>query len=746
MDLMTLCSVCLACTVLVVLLDGLSAVARGRRLRASDVAWALLPVAAQAAVWFMAGQGLVAVDEGSETLAAAMALNAFALLAAHAALSRRRIAGGALDAARPSDDFAARVISVPICVLALMAAGFLCVLALEVPHNQGLSALEPQTVFLEWMLLSGALVALYFLAQRRGFLAAIVPLTSTGFGIAEYFLYVFKGQPLQPGDLLSAGTGVAVASSYTYTLSASCLWGIAFGLAALATCAVVAAMGSDGGEAPVPAARGTHSASQAPGAYRTAGTLANLVAGLAVAAALVTNVSGVDYAKEYGIEVSAWSPQVSYETQAYLPTFISAWQAMVPTAPEGYTAEGAQALLASYEASYDASELTGASEARRAAREQFDAEKPSVVCIMNETFADLSLFDGMRAGYEGPTYLKSLDDCILRGTAYVSVNGGGTTNSEFEFLTGNSVANLGSGVYPYNVYNMGITENLARQFKQLGYGTLAMHPNRPSNWNRENVYDEMGFDEFWSIADFAGADTLRGMVTDRATYDKVLDRLSSSEGPQFIFDVTMQNHSGYDTNAVPEEDRVTIEGDWGSDPAVNEYASCIARSDADLEYLLSELSQLDRKVVVLMFGDHQPYFTGTYNDAWFAGESEVVHRERLYQTPYLMWANYDVAGSAQESEVRDLATSSLASNLLQEIGAPLTVFQKAHIEMGWALPIENAMGYEDLYGEWHLPGEASGVEVTDAARADFATLQFWNMFRDGEGIFNAKMQDETNTV
>ena len=68
---------------------------------------------------------------------------------------------------------------------------------------------------------------------------------------------------------------------------------------------------------------------------------------------------------------------------------------------------------------------------------------------MNETFSDLSIYQNMHAGYNGPQFFKNLPDTLSRGTLYVSAYGGGTCNTEFEFLTGNSMSYLGSGVYPY---------------------------------------------------------------------------------------------------------------------------------------------------------------------------------------------------------------------------------------------------------------------------------------------------------
>ena len=176
---------------------------------------------------------------------------------------------------------------------------------------------------------------------------------------------------------------------------------------------------------------------------------------------------------------------------------------------------------------------------------------------MNETFSDLSIYQNLHAGYEGPTFFKSISDAVARGTLYVSAYGGGTCNTEFEFLTGNSMAYLGRRV-PLLHLQPHADQEPRQQFSDLGYATTAMHPNHGTNWNRENVYRDFGFDNFLTINDFADADRLRGMVTDEATYDKILDLLNENSDPQFIFDVTMQNHSGTRRGSCRTTSRSTI--------------------------------------------------------------------------------------------------------------------------------------------------------------------------------------------
>ena len=156
---------------------------------------------------------------------------------------------------------------------------------------------------------------------------------------------------------------------------------------------------------------------------------------------MTAHVTLIDYYNTLGITVYTWRPLESYWREGYLPAFISAAQSIKPPKPADYSVDDAKATLKKYAKAYDKSEAAKSDE-RAAAKDQFDSEKPTVIAIMNETFSDLSIYQNMRAGYEGPQYFKSLSNCLSRGKLYVSAYGGGTANTEFEFMTGNSMANL----------------------------------------------------------------------------------------------------------------------------------------------------------------------------------------------------------------------------------------------------------------------------------------------------------------
>ena len=617
----------------------------------------------------------------------------------------------------------------------ILLAGVFATLGLEFSSNHDLTWMYPLCLLLEWALIAFAMLGLFFLFQRRCGGAAVLAVALYILGIAEYFVILFKSMPISPGDLTALSTAAAVAGTgYTYTITSFCMLSLAFTVIAIQICSLAAQIAPK----------------RQKGSWR--GLVLNLLIAIACLGGIAAHTTLLDYYHTLYIQVYSWRPLESYYRQGFLPSFISGAQTIKPSKPEDYSVSDAKKLISEYAKEYDSNNQTGGSSAARLeATKQFDEEKPTVIAIMNETFSDLSIYQNMHADYQGPTYFKSIDDCLSRGRLYVSAYGGGTANTEFEFLTGNSMAYLGSGVYPYTTYDLTDTENLAAQFKSLGYYTTAMHPNHGTNWNRENVYKDFGFDQFLTINDFQNAETLRGMVTDKATYDKILELLDTNNDPQFIFDVTMQNHSGYDTGLIPYDKQMSLNIDGEFNSNVNEYVSLIQQSDEALEYFLNKLSNLDRKVVVVFWGDHQPFFPDTYNDRWFTNEDDATHQERLWQTSYIIWANYDVAGNSQTSHEEDLSSNYLSSELLKLIGAPLTDYQKAHLTLRQSLPALNSVGYEDAQGRWLLSSSKSDETYSDTiaaacekARSDYHTMQYYMMFGDGKNIYTKHYQDAAN--
>ena len=620
-----------------------------------------------------------------------------------------------------------------VCVMLLLLAGLFAMLGLETPSNDDLTWCYPLCILLEWALITAVMAGLFDPFQRRGGAPAFVAFLCAGHrygAVLRHHVQVHAHparRPLRPGHRCRGDL------RFTYIFSAFGLYGMAFLAISMLLCSLAGVF------RPEPAKRNRRL------------FLTNLLIGALCLVGVGAHVTLIDYYNTLNITVYTWRPLESYYRQGFIPTFISSAQTIKPPVPEDYDMAEAEKLERQLAGEYD--ETTGKTQQRTDAEAQFAEEKPTVIAIMNETFSDLSIYQNMHAGYNGPQFFKNLPDTLSRGTLYVSAYGGGTCNTEFEFLTGNSMSYLGSGVYPYTIYDLLDTKNLAEQFKNLGYTTTAMHPNHGTNWNRENVYSGFGFDRFMTINDFQDAEKLRGMVSDAATYDKILEMLESDSAPQFIFDVTMQNHSGYDTGLLPPDKLNNYLIDGAVNNEVNEYLSLIEESDRALKDFVGKLRKLDRPVVLVFFGDHQPFFPDKYNNRWFTNEDKAEHNMRLWTTDYLIWANYDVAGNDQSSHVDNLSTNYLGTEMMNIIGAPLNDYQKAQLALRSALPAINTTGYLDATGTIYLASvkedENSGDAQTSLqkalqARSEYATIQYYELFGDGKDVYTKLRQSAAN--
>ncbi|MGO5211853.1 LTA synthase family protein [Parafannyhessea sp. LCP21S3_E6] len=697
--------------------------------RPSTLLWELPFLGALAFLWVWCARGLYSGGVAS------LRTSALAILVAGlACLPRLRLS--ALLARRvPARRQAACHTAATVVLLALCEEASRA--ALEVPWNDAWLDIAPQFVAIEATIIGLALLALYFLFQRRGAGVAL----GVGFmlfvGIAQYFVFLFKDANITPADLQAIDTAAEVSGGYVYVITPAVVRAVAFAAAGIACAAYLMPPASQalpqGGHAPAhaePARREgarawlAHAAS-VPAVRRT--TL-----GLASALALALFVTVPGYGADFGVSLNHWNSLYSTSLQGFFPCFVKEFQARLIPVPQGYTEKAAKAaeksLVKRYRKTLGSDADTSAGSSRKAAEKQFEDTKPSVVVIMNESFSDLSVYKAIaESGYTGPDYVKNgTTDAILRGDSYASIFGGGTCNSEFEALCGVNLHYLGSNKYPYTQWDFTNVDCMPRQFAQLGYQTTAIHPNLGTNWDRERVYRQMGFDKFLTIDNFDGAETYHnGYVSDRATYQRVLDVLASSDKPQFVHDVTMQNHGPFTTGTIPGKDRTNFSpaGATSLDNSkLNEYLACATESDRAISWFVGELRKLDRPVVVLFFGDHQPKPASPYATIGYEGEPSITTAERMFHSSYFMWANYDVAGDEQAGQTLDEPISALGDELMYRIGAPLTARQEASLASQLDLPVLSLIGYKDANGTWHAYGDDEPLASPDSTRdSDSAT-------------------------
>lgn len=319
------------------------------------------------------------------------------------------------------------------------------------------------------------------------------------------------------------------------------------------------------------------------------------------------------------------------------------------------------------------------------------AETPDIVVIMNESFADLRCYGAQIA----PEIYRDWDEILARsahGTAYSSVFGGNTPNAEYEFLTGDSLLFYTGTPIPYETAIRQEVPALPGLLAQLGSGTVAMHPNEGIVWSRERVYPKLGFERSVFLPEYENTDQIRRYVSDQANYTQVLRVLEEGTGPQFLFNVTIQNHGSYE-----EEDFADLNALLDSRTGCSQtrqYLTLVKESGAALKEFLQQLEQRPRKTYVVFFGDHQPWVDEAFYSQYESGQDAQEHLR--YQVPYFIWCNQ----SQEEQQLPLCGLNDLQLYLAQVAGLPLTGYQKLLAQVAQRYPVVCAQGVMAADGSW----------------------------------------------
>ncbi len=332
---------------------------------------------------------------------------------------------------------------------------------------------------------------------------------------------------------------------------------------------------------------------------------------------------------------------------------------------------------------------------------------PNIIVVMNESLTDYDYVGELPLTQDVLPFIHSMEENCIKGRAYASVFGGYTCNSEWEFLTGNSMAFLSVTSVPYNQLIDHETDSLASSLRSLGYATCAIHPYYGVEWNRAENYPLMGFDEFITGPDFGDGsgevpegmdedlyfgdlDYIRGFISDSENYRKVMEVMEEKdpETPQFIFTVTIQNHGSY---GYEGEDFESIEICEGAGDEVNQYLTVAHESDRAFEELITYFEEYPEDTIILMFGDHQPALAMPYETLYADASNEVAVRETNYTIPYIMWANYDVDWEEQEQ----ISLNYLSALLKQNAGLALDSWDSFRLKAMEEYPVLNSYGVLD---------------------------------------------------
>ncbi len=539
-----------------------------------------------------------------------------------------------------------------------------------------------------------------------------------GFALAHSYIVSFRGTPFIPMDFLSVTTAANVGSTYDYTPTDIVILGtLLFILSVVIGIRI-----------------------STPKFKFITKLVSRIFTGVFFAV-IVCIFYFTSVFADAGIKPDFWNQSRGYRNYGFVYNFICNTRYLYMSEPKGYNAKE----ISNYVEKDIENKDYGPGE-----------NSPNIICIMNESLADLSVLGDFTTNEDYMPFIRSLQENTVKGNLYVPVIGAGTSNTEFEFLTGHSTAFLPSGSNAYMLYIKNPVASICSTLEAQGYSSLAFHPYYASGWNRIDVYKNMGFNSFKSLENLIDISIMneytknssnpdyiqklisehypdrknmiiRQYISDSYNYNVIIDDFNNRDKtkPYFVFNVTMQNHGGYTTSAknfIPDIEITSTDKHYKK--ATN-YLSLVKQSDMAFKELIEYFKTVKEPTIICMFGDHQPSIEmdciSEIMDVDDLSKITIEQDQKRHITPFVIWANYDI----EEKTIDKLSSNYLSSYLLNIANVKLTNYNKYLIELSKTLPVIDTVGYidsEDNYYKW-----SSSSPYTKKLK-EYEKIQYNNIF------------------
>ncbi|WP_243109318.1 MULTISPECIES: LTA synthase family protein [unclassified Dehalobacter] len=380
--------------------------------------------------------------------------------------------------------------------------------------------------------------------------------------------------------------------------------------------------------------------------------------------------------------------------------------------PTGYSEETIDKIIAGDKASSSA----------MVASVQDSGMKPDIVVILDESFWDPTRLPNVVFSEDPLPNFRELSNEGTSGEILSPVFGGSTANVEFEFLTGLSTNFLPQGAIAYQQYVTKSLPALPSLLQRYGYETTAIHPYHSWFYDRDKIYPLLGFQHFYSLEDFSGAEIDGEYIGDMEVSKRIIQELQTADQPEFIFAVTMQNHGPYpadryNDHAVSTSGSLTSEGKG----ILDTYAEGVQDADTSLAFLTDYLRESNRPTIVVYFGDHLPFLGKDYQV--YKETSYITRNENEWSTgdtlkmksvPLIIWSNdqpdtaeitadKSLAGAVKKiqrtSNLGLISSSFLGAYLLEQLNYPKNAIFDYTGRMADVLPVYGKTVFVDQYGQ-----------------------------------------------
>jgi lipoteichoic acid synthase len=232
------------------------------------------------------------------------------------------------------------------------------------------------------------------------------------------------------------------------------------------------------------------------------------------------------------------------------------------------------------------------------------AKGMNVIYVSMESFQNFMIDYKMPDGQEVTPFLNSLaqDGSTFYFDNFYHQTGQGKT-SDAEFLMENSIYPLSSGAVFINKAQ-NTYQAAPAILKGVGYNSAVFHGNYKTFWNRNVMYKQLGYDQFFDAAyyDMSAENTKNYGMKDKPYFQESMPMLENLKQPFYTKFITLSNHFPFE---MDPGDTNFPSGNTG-DSIVDNYFTSAHYMDEALKQFFDSLKAdgLYDNTVIVLYGDH----------------------------------------------------------------------------------------------------------------------------------------------
>jgi len=369
-----------------------------------------------------------------------------------------------------------------------------------------------------------------------------------------------------------------------------------------------------------------------------------------------------DFLSNAGMGEISWKQDDNYKKNGIMLSFLRNIKNAVISKPSGYTKQNVLAVM--NEDIMDESDSN------------HSTKSPNIIFVMSEAFWDPTLLKSVSFSSDPIPTFRNLQKNYTSGWLLSPQYGGLTANVEFEVLTGNSTSFLPQGAVPYQQFIKEPILSIASILKGQGYYTAAVHSYLGWFWNRNSVYQKMGFDTFISSEAMKKAKHKGYYISDSEVSRQIIDQLENKKQPIFLYAITMQNHGPYDQKRY-NTNEIKVNGDISdkSKSILETYVQGLKDADNSLKILVDYVNTFKEPTIIVFFGDHLPLLGddySVYKDTGYLSSEKsqewaLEDYKKMRSVPVVIWSNF----KQNKKEINNMSDSFLGLYVLKMAGAEL---------------------------------------------------------------------------